>query len=61
MECPYCEMELTIWDYYGLGIPGREDFRKIGDIFKCQNEECEACDSTFYTDEREELYEGFPC
>ena len=61
MECPYCEKEMLCWDYYGLGIPGKADFEKKGDIFKCDNEECECYQETFYTDEHEELREGYPC
>lgn len=62
MVCIYCEEELNYWDTYGFGIPGRSDFKEIGDIFKCENEECECYQETFYTKNNDgELYEGFPC
>lgn len=62
MECPYCEEELNDHDYYGRGIPGRSDFQKVGDIYKCENEECEAYQQTFYTrGNNDELHEGYPC
>ena len=61
MKCPYCGEELEYHDYYGNGIPGRNDFKKIGDIFKCENEECEAYEEHFYTDRNDELCEGYPC
>lgn len=61
MECPYCEGELRYHDYYGLGIPMREDFKKLGDIYMCDNEECEAYQEHFYTDQNDELREGYPC
>lgn len=61
MNCPYCDEELDLHDYYGKGIPGRSDFKEIGEIFKCCNEECEAFDTHFYTDQNENLHEGYPC
>ena len=62
MICPCCEEELMYWDSYGLGIPGRFDFKELGDIFKCGNEDCECYQSTYYTKNDDgELYEGFPC
>lgn len=61
MECPYCERELNLHDYYGIGIPTRSDFRKIGDIYKCDNEDCETYQECFYTDPSGNLYEGYPC
>lgn len=62
MECPCCEKELECHDYYGLGIPGRSDFKKIGDIFKCDTEECLYYQEHFYTKENgDELFEGYPC
>lgn len=39
----------------------REGFEKIGDIFKCENEECEMFDEHFYTDRQGNLQEGYPC
>lgn len=61
MNCPHCEQEMNYQDYYGLGIPGRNDFKKIGDIYKCQNEECEVFDTHFHTNNSGGLREGYPC
>lgn len=61
MDCPYCEEELNYHDYYGRGIPGREGFEKTGDIYKCENEDCEMFDENFYTDKQNDLHEGYPC
>lgn len=61
MNCLYCDEELKLHDYYGRGNPFRSDFVKIGDIFKCENEECEAFDEHFYTDQNDELFQGYPC
>lgn len=75
MECPYCEEELCQHDSYFSGRPGSfygtsgngiyypptPNYRKLGDIFKCHNEECEAYQEHFYTDLQENLHEGYPC
>ena len=67
MECPNCGQELNCTDFYGRNLRlnsfgnVREGFVKKGDIFKCNNDECEACGESFYTDSREELHEGYPC
>lgn len=63
MQCPYCGTELRCEDYYGRGIPGRSDFKKLGDIYKCQNEFCESeiFNRYFYTDQNKNLHEGYPC
>lgn len=61
MECPYCEEELHCHDYYGMGNPLRDGFEKLGDIYKCDNEECEMYQENFYTDRQEDLHEGYPC
>ena len=67
MCCPYCEEELECIDYWGQGNPFREDFKKRGDIFKCENEDCVSYQQTFFTDNKgqggtsDELIEGYPC
>jgi hypothetical protein len=73
MECPYCEQELHYHDTYGTGrheyyygtaangIHYPSTWKKLGDIYKCENEECEAFEQHFYTDERDNLHEGYPC
>ena len=62
MECPYCEQELEYHDYYGYYL-GNDSWDKIGDIFKCSNEECESevFNYYFYTDKQGNLHEGYPC
>jgi hypothetical protein len=59
MDCPYCGEELAWHDYYGPRVDGR--IQKRGDIYKCENEECDAYEQHFYTDQREELHDGYPC
>jgi len=75
MECPTCEQELNYHDYYfsgrqesrcgnsgnGLHYPA-SDYKKLGDIYKCENEECESFEESFYTKlPSDELIEGYPC
>lgn len=61
-QCPECEEELTVDDYYGRGIPGRVGFVKGGDIYKCENPECPREGDHFYTQlPSDELHEGYPC
>jgi len=68
MECPYCGCELKCTDYYGKRQIAEHYWQypqswieKEGDIFKCDNEACEMYQESFYTDSRDELYEGYPC
>ena len=75
MECPHCEYELTYHDTYftgkperfygtagnGIYYPATSNYKKLGDIFKCMNEDCEAFDQHFYTDSNDNLNEGYPC
>jgi len=63
MECPYCEQELTCIDYYGNYL-GNDNWNKQGDIFECDNEDCEsmAFNGHFHTKlNNSNLYEGYPC
>jgi hypothetical protein len=60
MECPYCLNELCDHDYFGRGIPGTRDFKKIGDIYKYANEDCSMFDQHFHT-RNGDLREGYPC
>lgn len=61
-ECPYCGTELTYDDYFGR-IAAHQDGKVYGDIYKCNNEDCEAHQQTFYTyrEGNGELHEGYPC
>ena len=73
MECPCCGEELNCIDHYGTGRPEHyygtaangiyypSTYEKLGDIFKCDNEECECYEEHFYTDTNDELHEGYPC
>jgi|688.fasta_scaffold466591_3 hypothetical protein len=67
MECPYCGEELNYDYFYGRNLRldslGRvkEGFQKVGDIYRCDNEECEY-QGFFHTHgNSDELDEGYPC
>lgn len=62
MECPYCGEELECIDYYGHYL-GNNNWDKLGDIYKCENQECESevFGYGFYTDLNDNLHEGYPC
>jgi hypothetical protein len=67
LECPYCGAELRWDDIYGRNLrldsfgnikPG---FIKEGEIYRCDNEDCEY-QGWFHTHEDyDELHEGYPC
>ncbi|MFQ3543532.1 hypothetical protein Q7A53_05550 [Halobacillus rhizosphaerae] len=70
MECPCCESELAYEDWYYTGNysayeKGYEDsgFKKLGDIYKCSNEECDYFEEYFHTrnNDDSQLFEGYPC
>lgn len=76
MECPYCGQELSFEDTFGnrdyclnaIGYypdyPVERNPVKGGDIYRCDNPECEMYQEYFYTldsDEKPILYEGYPC
>jgi len=62
MECPYCAQQLTHDDCFGR-FAAHQDGKTCGDIYKCNNEECEAYQQPFYTYRHDggELHEGYPC
>lgn len=62
-KCPYCESDLNYHDYYGTGIPGLTPFEKRGEVYKCENQECdsEVFNYHFHTDKDGDLKEGYPC
>jgi hypothetical protein len=62
MECPYCGAELNCIDYYGFYL-GHDQWDKQGDIYECENEECESglFNYHFHTDLQGNLHEGYPC
>lgn len=67
MYCPYCNVELMWDDVFGKNLrldswnrvkPG---FEKIGDIYRCGNEECEYQGYFYMLESNDNLYEGYPC
>ena len=62
MECTYCGAELEHHDYYGFYL-GNDNWNKQGDIYRCENENCESevFGYLFYTDKQDNLHEGYPC
>jgi len=66
VECSYCREELKYHDFYGANLHldsfggVQHGFNKSGDIYKCDNEECDCFGGTFYT-RNGELKEGYPC
>ena len=60
MNCPNCEKELNLHDWYGTNMGFTRTPKKIGDIYKCDNEQCESYEQSFHT-RNGELLEGFPC
>lgn len=62
MECPYCEKELNYHDYFGR-IASHQDGKVLGNIYTCENEECEMYQESFYTyrDRPYDIQEGYPC
>lgn len=68
LECLCCGEELTWHDYYGKRKVAEHYYsspqswiEKEGDIYKCENENCESYEGHFYTDSQDNLYEGYPC
>ena len=68
MNCPYCEEELLYEDHYGLNLSmdsfnrTRPGYKKIGDIYRCDNEECEVYGEHFHVlVNTDEVREGYPC
>lgn len=62
MECPICEQELNYHDYFGR-ICAHQDGHIEGDIYQCENEECEGHGIHYHTHRSDpcELHEGYPC
>jgi hypothetical protein len=59
MDCPYSNHQLSLHDSYGY-FAQHQSGEKVGDIYKCEVETCEAYEQKFYTDYRGELKEGYP-
>lgn len=74
MECPYCYCDLSDHGSYyqgkperfygtasnGIHYPATPDFKILGRLYRCKNDECEAFEQSFYT-KNGELVEGNPC
>lgn len=67
MKCPNCTEELKHVDCYGEGNYAAYEkygygWKKLGDIWECDNEDCCMGNDNFYhTDAAGELYDGYPC
>jgi hypothetical protein len=67
VNCHYCSTRMTNSGVYGKNLAldswGKpmSGFQKAGDIFYCDNVDCEAYCRHFYTDLRGNLHEGYPC
>ena len=66
--CPVCGVELVNTDYFGklMHSPNYYDthswIEKKGEIYQCNNEECEVFQNNYWTHEKsDELHEGYPC
>lgn len=53
--CPYCDEEMN-----SLGVPNKEGFQKIRDIYQCVNQACQGHQQSFYIDQFGDMTEGYP-
>jgi hypothetical protein len=62
MTCPTCEQELLLIDYFGR-IASHQDGHVEGDIYQCENEDCESYQEYYHTHRStpDELHNGYPC
>ena len=62
MECPICGEELNCYDSFGY-FAGYGSGEKCGDIYKCDNENCEGYQEKYHTHMSDEydLHDGYPC
>lgn len=70
MNCPYCNAELVLSDYFGR-VAAHQDGKVGGDIYRCPiGEEEGECESAVfhvagsfyaYRNDPDNLYEGYPC
>ena len=64
--CPECNNPLRYHDFYGKNIHldsfcvVKDGFKKVGNIYKCDSEDCVVYGEFFYT-RNEELLQGYPC
>ena len=60
-KCPCCGEELKWHDYFGRYL-GNDMWDKKGDIYQCQNEDCEGYQTYYHTYiGSDELEKGYPC
>ena len=62
MKCAICNKDLTCIDYFGR-ILKHQDGHVEGDIYQCQNEECEGYQEHYHTHRNnpDDLHGGYPC
>lgn len=62
MEYPYCGEELNYDTYWGR-ICAHQDGHVEGDIYSCENEDCEMYQESFhvYRSNPDDIHEGYPC
>lgn len=62
MDCPTCGEELLHEDIYGR-LCAHQDGHIAGDIYRCENENCESFMEFFHTyrSNPDDLREGYPC
>lgn len=62
MNCPKCGLELVCIDYFGR-ICAHQDGHIEGDIFQCNNENCDGFQEYYHTHRSDpgDLHEGYPC
>ena len=62
MECPYCEKELNYDTYWGRTCT-HQDGHIEGDIYQCENEDCEMYQESFHVHRSnpDDIHEGYPC
>jgi len=68
MDCPICSVDLSCIDYFGkvkyaehYWIYPQSWIEKEGDIYKCNNEDCEGFQEVYHTHgNSNELHDGHP-
>ena len=68
MQCPECGNDMAYVDYYGRMQYTEHYYRyprswieKIGDIYKCTNDNCDYFQEYFHTNAVGDMEYGYPC